>query len=101
MLNWIVLERTDYLHKIDLALNNLQRLICHKTQEANQPEKKHRHSRISGYGPKGGCPRGVMLKAMYCGIVVSEFELQSRYYVHFRANTLEKGMNPLILPAMG
>ena len=44
---------------------------------------------------------GVMVKAMDCGIVVREFVLQSRYYVHFRANTLEKGMNPLILPAMG
>ena len=49
----------------------------------------------------GGCPRGVMVKAMNCGIVVREFVLQSRYYVHFRANTLGKGMNPLILPAMG
>ena len=49
-----------------------------------------------------GCPRGVMVKAMNCGIVVCEFVLQSRYYVHFRANTLGKGMNPLILPpAMG
>ena len=48
-----------------------------------------------------GCPRGVMVKAMDCGIVVSEFVLQSRYYVHFRANTLGKGMNPHILPAMG
>ena len=48
-----------------------------------------------------GCPCGVMVKAMDCGIVVSEFVLQSRYYVHFRANTLRKGMNPLILPAMG
>ena len=48
-----------------------------------------------------GCPRGVMVKAMDCGIVVSEFVLQSRYYIHFRANTLGKGMNPLILPAMG
>ena len=46
----------------------------------------------------GGCPRGVMVKAMDCGIVVREFVLQSRYYVHFRANTLGKGMNPLILP---
>ena len=46
-------------------------------------------------------PRGVMVKAMDYGIVVSEFILQSRYYVHFRANTLGKGMNPLILPAMG
>ena len=26
---------------------------------------------------------------------------QSRYYVHFQTNTLEKGMNPLILLAMG
>ena len=60
---------------MDLALNNQQRL---------------------------GCPRGVMVKAMNCGIVVREFVLQSRYYVHFRANTLGKGMNPLILPpAMG
>ena len=49
----------------------------------------------------GGCPRGVMVKAMDCGIVVSEFVLQSRYYVQFRANTLGKGMNLLILPAMG
>ena len=49
----------------------------------------------------GGCPRGVMVKAMDCGIVVREFVLQSHYYVHFRANTLGKGMNPLILPAMG
>ena len=35
-----------------------------------------------------GGPRGVMVKVMDCGIVVSEFVLQSRYYVHFRANTL-------------
>ncbi len=49
----------------------------------------------------GECRRGVMVKAMDCGIIVSEFELQSLYYVHFRANTLGKGMNLLILPAMG
>ena len=42
-----------------------------------------------------------MVKAMDYEIVVSEFELQSRYYVHFRANTLGKGMNPLILPDIG
>ena len=47
------------------------------------------------------CPLGVMVKAMDCGIVVSEFVLQSRYYVQFRANTLGNGMNPLILQAMG
>ena len=41
------------------------------------------------------CLRGVMVKAMACGIVVSEFVLQSRYYVHFQANTFGKGMNPI------
>ena len=48
-----------------------------------------------------GCPRGVMVKALDCGVVVCEFVLQSCYYVHFRANTLGKSMNPLIIPAMG
>ena len=48
-----------------------------------------------------GCPHGVMVKVMDCGIVVSELVFQSRYYVHFWTNTLGKGMNPLILPAMG
>ena len=36
-----------------------------------------------------------MVKSLACGIGVSEFELQSRYYVHFRTNTLKKGMDPL------
>ena len=49
----------------------------------------------------GGCPRDVMVKAKDCGIEVSKFILQSRYYVQFRADILVKGMNPLILPAMG
>ena len=35
------------------------------------------------------------------GIVVREFVLQWYYYVHFRANTIGKGMIPIILPAMG
>ena len=48
-----------------------------------------------------GCPRGVTVKAVVCRIVVSEFELQSRYYVVFWINTLGKGVNPLIRPAMG
>ena len=48
-----------------------------------------------------GYPYGVMVKAWHCGIVVSELKLQGRYYIYFRANTLEKGMNPLILLATG
>ena len=33
MLNWIVGNRTDYLHKMDLELNNLQKLIYCKTKQ--------------------------------------------------------------------
>ena len=33
-------------------------------------------------------PRGVMVKSMDSGIVVRDFVLQSRYYVHFQAYTM-------------
>ena len=35
------------------------------------------------------------LKRWTCGIVVSEFKLQSHYCIHFQTNIHEKGMNPL------
>ena len=38
----------------------------------------------------------VVVNALHCDIVISEFEIQSRYYVHFRTNTLERCMNLLI-----
>ena len=40
-----------------------------------------------------------LVKAMDYEIVVREFELQSRYYVHFRANTLRKGTKPPYPPS--
>ena len=40
-----------------------------------------------------------MVKEMDCGIVVSDFKLQSRYYVHFRTNTFGKSMNPSYPPS--
>ena len=43
----------------------------------------------------------VMVKATDSGIIESEFDLQSRYYVHFQTNTVGKGINSLILPTMG
>ena len=49
----------------------------------------------------GEGPYGVRVKAMDCGIVVSEVVIHSRYYFHFRANSVGKGMNPLIFQAMG
>ena len=42
-----------------------------------------------------------MVKAMDCGIVVSEFVLKSRSSVHFWANTLGKGMNLPYPPSYG
>ena len=46
----------------------------------------------------GGSPFGVVANMLDCNIIVSEFKLQSNYYIHFR--TLRKGMKPLITPAM-
>ena len=45
-------------------------------------------------------PRDVLAKMLNCDIVVSEFELQSHNYIYFGINTLGKGMNPFIFPAM-
>ena len=41
-----------------------------------------------------------MTKTMHCEITASEFDLQSRDYVHFQINTPRKGMSPHIPPAM-
>ena len=48
-----------------------------------------------------GSTRGVMFKVLDCCFEVSEFELQSNYFVPFRTNTLGRGMNPLSSLAMG
>ena len=45
-------------------------------------------------------PPGIETNVQDCGIVVSEVEFQSRYYVHFRIHTFEKGMNSLIPQVM-
>ena len=34
-------------------------------------------------------------KVLTSGLEVSEFEFESRYYVHFRTNTLRTGIEPL------
>ena len=62
--------------------------------KANTPQELL-HSKIRG------CSRGVMVKALVCGIAVNEFELQSCYYVHFRTNSHGKGMTPPNPPSYG
>ena len=39
---------------------------------------------------------GVMAKVLDYALVESSFKLQSCYYIHFKTNTFEKGMNYLI-----
>ena len=40
-------------------------------------------------------PRGVVANVLDCEIVVSKFERQSHYYVHFRTYTHGEGMESL------
>ena len=41
-----------------------------------------------------------MANVLDCDIV-SDFKLQLQNYIHFRTNTLEKGINSFITPAIG
>ena len=41
-------------------------------------------------------PRDVLAKVVDCETVVCEFEFQSHNFVHFRTNTLDKGITPFI-----
>ena len=50
---------------------------------------------------KFGILFGVVVNVLRCNIAVSEFELQSRYFIHFMTDPTRKGMNLLILPALG
>ena len=45
--------------------------------------------------------RDVVANVLDCNIIITEFELRSLYYVHFRTNTLAKGMDPFTLPTYG
>ena len=45
--------------------------------------------------------RKVIPKVLDSGLEVSEFKLQLRYYIHFRTNNLEKGMESLYLFSSG
>ena len=43
-------------------------------------------------------PHGVVVNVLKCDIVVSEFKIQSNYYVPFWTNTYRKGVNSLYPP---
>ena len=38
----------------------------------------------------------IVANMLHYDIIVNRFELQLRYYIHFRTNIIRKGMNPFI-----
>ena len=42
-----------------------------------------------------------VVNVLDCYIIIKEFELQSRYVVHFGTNTLEKGYETSNIPSYG
>ena len=75
-----------------LKLSNLTYISAQRPQPTQKPTGKNR-------GPTK--PGNKIIKHHGNCATISEFELQSHYYIHFQTNTLGKGMNPLILPGMG
>ena len=47
-----------------------------------------------------GIARGVAVNVLDCNILISEFELQSRFYVHLRTNTFGERYEPPYPSAM-
>ena len=114
---------------MDLALNNLQWLMCHKTKPNLTnllltgtvpgweifawPQRWSRHISIKHHfsflrnikqvvmWPKDYIYSFCDIPKMKFSWQGREFGLQSRYYVHFRTNTLGKVINSLMPPDMG
>ena len=57
----------------------------------------HTHTHTQTLSYKGRSPLSVEAKLLE--FVGNKFELQSRYYVHFRRNTLGKSMTPPLIPS--
>ena len=58
---------------------------------------------VSFIGPNkwGRSLHGIEGNMLDCDVVVNNSKIQSHYYIHFWANTLMKGINPLIPPSYG
>ena len=92
-----------------LALNNLQMLIRRKVQPTNQSTicmLKFRHTlehvqcAHAEYYKQGRSHCGEVANVLDCNIVVSEFELQSLYSVHFWIILLRKQWILIFHPAL-
>ena len=68
------------MYKEYLALNNLQWLICHKTQSTIYLML------LVTLNLNCGSLHAVVFNVLDCDIILSEFELQPCYYVYIQAN---------------
>ena len=68
-------------------LSDISAIKQHMTKHNKDPDKLKspdiRKIPINKTKIVGECQRGVMVKALDCRIVISDFEIQLRYYVHF------------------
>ena len=91
---------TIYMHTFYFISNRLYHLLQlpgnYRAEMEHSIVKRFSQNEVS----KDVGPRVVVAIVQDWGLEESEFELQSRYYVHFRINPVGKGMNPLILPAI-
>ena len=79
--------------KMDLALNNQQRLICHKTQTINK-NARNVQIPVCKLQNKMCSLRGLMGNSLDC--IVKECELQLRHWIQFWTTTLGKTTDFLI-----
>ena len=92
------------MYKMDLALNNLQWLICHKTkrnQTNNNPSYLELHVTSWFKQFTRESPRDVVINILDYDMNGSEFEFQPRSCIHFRNYIQGKVINLLISMAMG
>ena len=91
-----------YMHEEELAFDNLQGLICRKTQLINYWNSTRVRTNDYYQIELVGYTRGGMVKAMDSGIVVRASSYSSRAITFtFGQIPLGKAWTPLILPAMG
>ena len=89
---------------IYIYISNIRLPLHHEDKHTHTHTHTHKHTHTYIYiyiyiyihMCVGGCPCGVRIKALDYRSAVSDFELQSGYYVHFKTNILGKVMNPLI-----
>ena len=69
------------------------------TENGIETRNKRKESRIPQIFFRT-CLRGIVVNVLDCDIIVSTFEFQLPFNVHFQTNTLWKCMNPFITPVM-